>query len=163
MELLALTISPRIDNADDTYLTSSSPDMAYWPQRSLIQRLLQRCSKDYKMFPEFSDSGHLHWHGYVLVHDTVKWFMQVIPTIVKRIGFIKVKPVKSLQAWLEYCTKSQEDMYRYIQDLIQEDEKIYIDSSIALKRKRIKGHIDTNHVRTLCDYGFEIYGSKNES
>lgn len=153
MELLALTIAPRIG---DEPINSVQPQVAYWEQRRLIHRLLQRCSKEFKMIPEFSDNGHLHWHGYLYLHDTHKWFMQVLPTISKRIGFIKVVPVREMQKWLEYCCKDLQQTSDLLKDLVEPDEKVYIDSEIKLKRKYLKGVIETNAIKTLLDYGFII-------
>lgn len=159
MEVLALTIAPRISTACDAVMNNVNPAVAYWPQRNIIHRLLQRCSKDFKMFPELSDAGHLHWHGYVIVSDAHKWFMQVCPTLVKQLGFIKVKRVKSLQGWLTYCTKNLDTVQGVLKELLAEGESIYIDSASPFKRKRKQLPLPNNRVefKTLLDYGFTIH------
>lgn len=153
MELLALTIAPRIGEEP---INNANPSVSYWEQRRLIHRMLNRACSQFKMFPELTDAGHLHWHGFVEVKDPSKWFLQVCPTFVKKLGFIKVKKITNLSKWLEYSMKNIDLTKDLFKNLIEDNEKVYIDSEIKLPRKRTKGAIEIPHIKTLLDYGFTI-------
>lgn len=49
---------------------------------------LERCSKNYAIVAEISDSGKLHCHGFFVMKDKVKWIKSVLPSF-KRGGFVK--------------------------------------------------------------------------
>lgn len=155
MELFALTIAPRIGEEP---INSANASIAYWEQRRLIHRMLNRACSQFKMFPELTDAGHLHWHGFVEVIDFHKWFMQVCPTFSKKLGHIKVKKIFNLSGWIKYSAEEIDKTKELFKDLLEDNEKVYIDSDVKLPRKRTKGAIEIPHIKTLLDYGFTIDG-----
>lgn len=69
--------------------------------------LLKQCSKQFVLYPELDFKGRLHYHGIVLIHDQIKWYKKVMPSI-KIIGFICLKELpktKDRLNWLTYCMK----------------------------------------------------------
>lgn len=76
-----------------------------------------RCMKEFEINPEFNSSGNLHYHGYYIIHDKIKWFKHVLPRL-KHHGFIKIdKVTKDFDKAIVYCRKDRETMQKVLQGL----------------------------------------------
>ena len=145
MELLSLTLSPP---------AGGNPVYNYEQQRPWIQRMLNRCSKTYFMIPELDDSGRLHWHGWVYVHDHHKWFIQVIPTLFHNVGFINSKKIHNFEQWEEYIMKDIERTRTVFSEEEYPLEKLAVMYVAKLPRAKRSELAKERDIRTLENYGF---------
>lgn len=89
-----------------------------------IRRWLGACSKHYCMYPEFSTTGRLHYHGVVQFHDKIKWFRQTKGLFEKRMGYVQLDPLKTpwdYLSWVTYCKKE----FNSAQQILQVVDPIY--------------------------------------
>lgn len=96
--LWALTISPKQRVGD--------PKLYYVDDRVSMVRLLSRFSEHYIMYPEFTLTGRLHYHGIVLITDNYKYYHT--KHHLDKLGFTMWKPLSSFfdhLTWLHYCKK----------------------------------------------------------
>lgn len=73
-----------------------------------IVRYLRRCSKRYILYPEFTDTGRLHFHGLYYIHDKVA-MLKGLPRL-QRIGYIKQDKIKTVMdhiRWIVYISKDR--------------------------------------------------------
>lgn len=73
-----------------------------------IHKDLKKFCKHYLMYPEFDESGRLHYHGIVQPYDRVKFDRW--GGVMRKHGFIKYEVRSRTQPlniprWLEYCSK----------------------------------------------------------
>lgn len=97
---LALTISP-------PHRPGRKQELLYYDDYFFIQQL-ELCSNHFLVYPEFDDSGRLHYHGIIDVKDEIKWYKKVLPTLQRKVGFTCVKKVTTLKdrvSWIVYMSK----------------------------------------------------------
>lgn len=101
---MAITISPK-DRVAEYYLKKYLNPLrsVYDDDKPIIQRALNRCSKDYTIYPELDNTGRLHYHGEVHINNDTNWKAYTCGML-KTIGFIKVKSNPN-GGWKEYCKK----------------------------------------------------------
>ncbi len=100
----ALTISPPPRRQGLSYL--------YRDDKPVIQKLLNRCSKHYIMYPEVDATGRLHYHGIVIL-NSLSSFGYVKSKITNLIGFNCLKPIRALKdkiGWILYCQKEHQEV-----------------------------------------------------
>jgi len=96
---LAITISPEYRKGRQDYHYRDDLDKI---------KLLKSCSKRYMIYPEFSVSGRLHYHGIVEIHDRVKWFKKLKP-LFEKMGMLHIKSIDDHKArigWIIYMSKA---------------------------------------------------------
>lgn len=92
MPRYSVTISPPYRRED--------PKQLYEDDKIFIRRHLNKFSKDYCLYPEFSDKGsRLHYHGIVNVHDTVKMHRSKY-RLDRHLGFSVFKRLNTFQQHL---------------------------------------------------------------
>lgn len=101
MALLALTISPpyRVGNHIE-----------------LFKRDLKRFSKlkvYYKVYPEFTDNGRLHYHGYI-DKSNLSVYLKDIEYLQLKFGYVCMKPIKHKTGWDKYITKEWNITKKYL-------------------------------------------------
>jgi len=108
----------------------------------------------FEINPEFNANGNLHYHGYFIIKDKVKWFKNVLPKM-KYNGLVKINIVKdNLQSAMEYCRKDNIIMKQVIKkypvpythlcsltlltkpDIIQDNIMTYLDNLNRVKESR---------------------------
>lgn len=102
-----------------------------------IRRLLNKFSRHYILYPEFSDTGRLHWHGLIIVHD--KLALNLTRHLInKQLGWLALKPIRTFKdklGWLMYCQKEYADICRAFKPIIYMNLKRYKTLFSATKRK----------------------------
>ncbi len=94
-----LTISPPHVNGIDGGSVSL---LRKW--QKLLKPMLHRCCTAYTVYPEFDDSGRLHFHGYYWVNKSVDHKLML--NTLRRICFIKYESrLKHPGNWKKYCSK----------------------------------------------------------
>lgn len=71
-----------------------------------IQKILNKISNYYCLYPEFDKNGRLHYHGVINIKDKLGYYKKKY--LIDRIGYCKIDPLKSFKdklRWLVYCTK----------------------------------------------------------
>lgn len=59
----------------------------------------------FRLYPELSSKGRFHWHGYVNIHDPIKFYLYSVPELLKKCTMV-IKPVFTKDIdWVKYCTK----------------------------------------------------------
>lgn len=137
---LALTVSPKPIVGDylEKYHTEFLP---------IIVRFLRRCSKRYIMYPEFTDTGRLHFHGLVDVIDKVA-FCKGIP-LLQRLGFVKIDKIRTLGdrlRWIIYISKDRATL-----GALNIKEPIYPRKPIRSRKKLETLQLSTNLTRFLVE------------
>lgn len=152
---IALTISPK--NRINEHRRYRNPAQSvYYDDKFFIQTVMDRSRiRDYKIYPEFDDSGRLHYHGIVHVDANQKCrFYRYTQAKLSMIGFVHFKVLHTeddKERWNKYCVKTWDesksileieypmlyDSYRFITDKIQKSEN--------------------SELKTILDYFDEIY------
>lgn len=92
---------------------TSDPQIGY-AMAVVILKDIRNISKNFKIYPELTHQGNIHFHGKIYIEDPVKWFKKTLPTL-KRNGFVKIKTNLN-EGWDEYCGK-QWDIFKDVLDL----------------------------------------------
>lgn len=82
----------------------------------VANHLYKYCKKfqiHYVLYPEFTASGVLHWHGYLKVPDHVRQAL-LVRYCHKYIGLTKCKLIDNVPKWTMYVTKDWELMRKYL-------------------------------------------------
>ncbi len=59
---------------------------------------------DITVWPEFSPTGRLHFHGHVRIENIFAWAKDIVPGIIARYA-VEVDTIESEEIWFKYCTK----------------------------------------------------------
>lgn len=98
----AITISP----PKRTHIQSNT--ISYSSDKMVIELALRR--QMFSLWPELSDEDErLHYHGTVRIKNYLDWDRRA-RHILKRLGYIKVKRLRSFRdhlKWILYCTKDR--------------------------------------------------------
>lgn len=84
------------------------PDFLYNNVKYTLQTKFARCSEHYILYPEFSDTSRLHFHGIIRFKDKIKFDKSIKYYIDFNIGYVCIKPLdkyKDLLQWILYCKK----------------------------------------------------------
>lgn len=96
MNTFAITISPPLYRLDSLKLHK-----IYTYD---ITKILNRFSKHYMLYPEFTHDARLHYHGIIRVDDKIKYYRTKHK--LDRIGFTKLDPFKTFKDKLRYLIYS---------------------------------------------------------
>lgn len=84
----------------------------------------------FEINPELNQNGNLHYHGYFVLKDKLKFYKSILPKM-KYNGFVKIDLVHNdLQKAMEYCRKDRE----FMKQLIKESPVPFIHSDKLGKR-----------------------------
>lgn len=72
-------------------------------------RQLSLCCEDYKIVPELTLNGNIHFHGMISLFDKVKFYKKVLPTLKYR-GHVLLKEVFSDYWEKVYLQKTVDEM-----------------------------------------------------
>lgn len=126
-KLYAVTFSPKSEYQEEHLY-------AQWLAQALgIKSGLKGCY--YYIVPEMFQSGALHWHGTICVFDQMGFHKKL--HLLRRRGFIKLKPITDLPEWEKYVMKDFED----VRMLFDFDPIMYHDSTITRDRRKKLGII----------------------
>jgi len=90
-------------NPSDKYISPLDHDLKWETMVCKYLKHIKRCSRVYCIVPEFSPVGRLHCHGWLVIHDMIKWIKSVMPRF-KRSGQTRFNQMRSSKA-LEYYLK----------------------------------------------------------
>lgn len=150
-ETYLFTFSPKgnTKNAEFTYYDDLATYFVNW----------HKCMREFEINPEFNQNGNLHYHGYFVLKDKVKWFKNVLPKM-KYNGMVKINKVEhNLGSALIYCRKDRDMMNQIIkhypvpythQDKLFHVEIDCIDNSIA-RYLKVKDHVEKSVGETAED------------
>lgn len=85
-----------------------------WPK---IQIRLNRCSDNYKFWPELTENNDLHYHGIIYKITDKKYYRTGLLTYLKSKGFIKVVKIINHDKCLAYCSKDE----KLMKDILEVD------------------------------------------
>jgi len=96
----------------ETYLFTYSPigntkcaEFTYYDHLVFYFKHWHQCMSQFEINPEFNANGNLHYHGYFIIKDKVRWYKSVLPKM-KYNGLVKIDKVKhDLSKSMEYCRK----------------------------------------------------------
>lgn len=95
----SITVSPR--------WRPMNPTMLCEEDYNALNLLLNKCSKHYILFPEFTElTSRLHYHGVIRIDDRIKFHH--IKYKLDNIGITKIDKLKTPKdhiSWLVYCMK----------------------------------------------------------
>jgi len=74
------------------------------------------CMKLFTFVPELTRDGNVHIHGVYYVKDCIKYFRKFLPMLKKQ-GFVKIKPVDDYGGWIAYMMKDMESNDELFDDL----------------------------------------------
>lgn len=76
-----------------------------------------RCMSEFVVSPELNENGNIHYHGWFVLKDKVKFYKHVLPAM-KKLGFVKISKLKHRNAeWDYYCQKDYEIMKELCQPI----------------------------------------------
>lgn len=123
---------------------------------TIIQTLLQKpfmrnTFNTFEFYPELTQEGNIHLHGYFSVKDRIKYFKVFLP-LCKKIGFIKLKANVD-EHWIDYCRKDVDMM----EELLYPLPVPYNEYSHRYYEERAKYHFPLSAPRrkkrkTISDY-----------
>lgn len=77
----------------------------------LIRNMSKCC--EYKIYPELTTQGNIHYHGIIDVFDKVKWFKSVLPKL-KYNGHVLIKEIFDYDKWNDYISKDSVNMLKIL-------------------------------------------------
>lgn len=104
MTAFTLNPNPKKYNTDDPL-----EQYAIVIQNVLSHQSLKDSCKSYYIYPELTENGNVHIHGYLFVKDRIKFYRSFLP-LCKRMGHTKIKTKNIDSKWVEYCQKDQDLM-----------------------------------------------------
>lgn len=107
--------------ATETYLFTFSPkgntknaEFTYYDDLATYFNSWHKCMSEFEVNPEFNQNGNLHYHGYFVLKDKVKWYKMVLPKM-KYNGMVKINKVEhNLSDAMVYCRKDNDLMLQII-------------------------------------------------
>lgn len=79
-----------------------------------VGRLLNQSCSDWRLYPELTIQGNLHFHCVIYVKDKIKFYKNTLPKL-KDYGFVCVKKIDDLIGWETYCQKDAQFMRAYLE------------------------------------------------
>lgn len=92
-----------------TSVTALSPGNQYRQATDLMLHYYRNIVSEMKLYPEFTKTGQIHFHGWITVKDKYKLYAMT-KKINEYLGFYKIKDITSDDDWSDYVTKDWEDM-----------------------------------------------------
>lgn len=80
-----------------------------------LYRRFRKVSDEFYIYPELHLDGNIHYHGWFIQKDRIKWHKSILPSL-KLEGFVKIKYVFDGVKWRDYCEKEIEDMKSILDD-----------------------------------------------
>lgn len=81
-------------NPNDKVISPISNDLKWMDMCCTYLKHFTRCCKYFCFQPEFSISGRLHIHGWIVIHDKIKWIKAILPMLM-RAGRVKIDKARS--------------------------------------------------------------------
>lgn len=106
LDKLAFTWSP-----DPKQFTGKNVSFQFNDTKPFIKNMDKCC--DYRLYPELTTNGNIHYHGVVFVKDKYKWFKSVLPSL-KYHGFVLLKKDVNDNWEDKYCKKDVELMSKLL-------------------------------------------------
>lgn len=82
-----------------------------------LEEALIQSAEGYVIFPELTDKGQIHWHGFIIVPNDTRSrykFVRQTQTMMKYKGYCDFQKIgtknRTVKGWLKYCTKDL-DLY----------------------------------------------------
>lgn len=118
-----------IFDTDEVWLLTWTPAPWKYPSNDCIEqfkmslfwilKLIPLCWKTFCITPELSEAGNIHWHGWFVMKDKIKYYRQLLPRI-RALGYEKIRKARNVKKALskEYHRKSLKFMVQLLdQDL----------------------------------------------
>lgn len=102
-----------------------------------IHKALKRFAKTYTVYPEIDPSGRLHFHGWFIKYDTIKFYK--CNGTLRSYGHVKYE-MSITDKWIKYCAKDEEGVKllfnpslvpfneKTLNTLIQDEKEKYLKS-----------------------------------
>lgn len=88
------------------YLKCKTPQGQFRETIQYLTKILNR-SCEFVLYPEWRHTtGHIHYHGTIIIKDMIKYFKSTLPAL-KGLGFILIKKIDDKDKWDKYCTKEK--------------------------------------------------------
>lgn len=87
------------------------PFSQYNYTRVYISKILGESCVDFRIMPEFTIQGRIHYHGILKIKNFAKWVRSTLPSLRAK-GFIKIETFKKQEnhdRWVTYMYKSKDD------------------------------------------------------
>lgn len=136
MDSLAFTWVP-----DPKKYTGKRPEYQFFDTLEPI-RNLRLCCETFKIYPELTMAGNIHYHGLIVIKDKYKWHKKVLPTF-KYSGFVCIKKYNST-GWDDYIVKDVDIMMKIL------NRSLPLDKEHELIRKRHTPMLQTSG--SVLDY-----------
>lgn len=84
------------------------PFSQYNYSRVIVSRILGESCVDFRVMPEFTIQGRIHYHGILKIRNFAKWVRSTLPSLRTK-GFVKIETFKEQlnhDRWVEYMYKS---------------------------------------------------------
>jgi len=131
---ITLTIKKPLEN---TY----SPRGQYYYTRIMYSKILGESCVDFRIYPEFTVVGRIHYHGLLKIKNFAKWVRTTLPSL-RRIGYCKIESFKiSSVNWETYMYKSLSDTKDILK--LKEDINIEVTKKDYIEWKNKEPTIET--------------------
>lgn len=90
---------------------SHKPFHQYNYTRVFISKILGQSCVDFRIIPEFTVAGRIHYHGILKIRKFPKWIKDTLPSL-RKLGFCKIENFKkpeNMERWTTYMYKSLDD------------------------------------------------------
>lgn len=89
------------------YLRCKTPQGQFKETIPYLTKILNR-SCEFQIWPEWRvTTGHIHYHGTVVIKDKIKWFKETVPQL-GSLGFKLIKKIDDKTKWETYCKKEED-------------------------------------------------------
>lgn len=85
--------------------------LAHNKQTQKVLRLTT--SFHWQLHMESSPTGRLHWHGYIIINDIMRFYIYDVPVLIDHMS-ICMKRITDSKKWEQYCHKQHPYMKKYM-------------------------------------------------
>lgn len=124
------------------------PKFQYVSHINEFFRRWKNCMSDFEVNPELTVQGNIHYHGFFILKDKIKWFKSILPKM-KRNGFIKINLVKKdFESAISYSRKDNEMMIKVMKGI----PVPFVPGSLPSLIKLVKELKQKGENKTILDY-----------
>lgn len=115
-----------------------APSILYQQDTYMIYQYLNKCSDHYIIYPEFSSSSRLHYHGIIRINDLIKWHRQKA-LFDKAVGLTKIILIQNNKEHLRSLIYSMKE-WPSTRSLLK--EPIIYKSNKTIKKEKTLNDLD---------------------
>ena len=113
-------LTPEEVSSNTKYTFTINPAAQYEDQKNRLRTAVNAHMQTFKslgddkvctweLYPELSRGGRIHYHGWIQIHNRLKFYLNLMRFLNK--NQVEIDTIEDMNVWETYCTK-QKDMFQ---------------------------------------------------